>query len=186
MLYAEHTTKGNQMETEKLAYIAGIVDGEGSIMIMRQASKSFMEQRAKRGSTNPHYHPCVRVGMNVRAALDFIVSVTGLGKVYQEKAYGNKKPMFRWVIRSRDEVLQFLKLVKPFLLVKQRQAELAIQFMHEWVSSNGVRLTPETQANRENAWLDMRKLNGVISVPATTKPNGKRGRDFSAPFEAIV
>lgn len=186
MIYAEHTTKGNQMEAEKLAYIAGIVDGEGSIMIMRQASKSFMKQRAKSGCFHPHFHPCIRVGMCEKVALDFIVETTKIGHVHTEKAYHHRRPMFRWMARSRLDCLQFLKLIMPYLKVKKKQAELCIKFMENWVSSNGIRLTPEIQLERENAWLEMRKLNGVISVPATTNPRGRRGRDISAPSEVIV
>lgn len=179
-------TQGNQMEAEKLAYIAGIMDGEGSIMIMRQASKSFMEQRAKRGCFDPHYHPCIRIGMTDRSALDFLVKITKIGHVHEEKPYHGRKVVYRWMTRQRDECLQFLTLIMPYLLVKRRQAELAVKFMREWVSSNGIRLTPEIQEMRENAWMEMRKLNGVISVPATTKSKGRRGRDKSAPSEAIV
>lgn len=186
MIYAEHTTQGNQMEVEKLAYIAGIVDGEGSIMIMRMASKAFMEQRAKRGSALPHYHPCVRIGMQIRAPLDLIVKTFGFGKVYQEKPKPGQRPMFRFMIRSRDDVMNFLKPILPYLLVKKEQATLAIQFMKDWTSHSGSRLSPEVQQKRESAWAQMRKLNGVISTPATTKPRGRRGRDYSAPFEAIV
>lgn len=174
------------MEVGKLMYIAGIVDGEGSIMIMRQASKAFMEQRMKRGCSQPHYHPCIRIGMQDRAPLDFIVKNTGIGIVYEEKSYHHKRPMFRWMIRSRNDISKFLTLIRPFLLVKYKQADLALKFMNEWVSYNGRHLTPEIQEKRENSWIEMRKLNGVISTPATTKSKGKRGRDKSAPFEAIV
>jgi hypothetical protein len=174
------------MEVEKLAYIAGIVDGEGSIMIMRCASKAFMAQRAKRGSAQPHYHPSVRIGMQNRSALDLIVETFGFGKVYQEKAKPGRKPMFRFQIRSRDDVRNFLTPIMPYLLVKKEQAKLAIQFMNDWVSYGGIHLSPEVVQKRESAWMEMRKLNGVISIPATTKPRGRGGRDISAPFEAIV
>lgn len=186
MIYTEHTAQGNQMEVEKLAYIAGIVDGEGSIMVMRQASEAFMQQRAKSGCFHPHYHPCVRIGMQNRSALDLIVKTFGFGKVYQEKPKPGQRPIFRFMIRSRDDVMIFLRSILPYLLVKKEQALLAIQFMCDWTSHNGSRLTPEVQQKREAAWAEMRKLNGVISTPATTKPRGKRGREKSAPFEAIV
>ena len=174
------------MEGKKLAYIAGIVDGEGSIMIQCDRSKSFMEQRASRGSSEPHYHAGVRVGMTDRRPLDLIVDVTGIGRVILEKPYHHLKPMYRWAIRRKDEIVPFLKLIMPYLLVKKEQAKLALKFMDEWVSSNGIRLTPEIRQQRESAWNQMRKLNGVILSPATTKPRGKGGRDKSAPFEAIV
>ena len=174
------------MEEAKLAYIAGILDGEGSIMIQRQASKSFMEQRRKSGCFHPHYSPGIRVGMQERKPLDFIVETTKIGEIYEEKPYKRQRPMFRWLIRRKDQIEEFLPLVIPYLLVKNKQAELCLKFIREWVSHNGIRLTPEAIANRENAWLQMRKLNGVITLPATTEPSGKRGRDFSAPFEATV
>ena len=174
------------MEVEKLAYIAGILDGEGSIMIQRQASESFMKQRAKSGCLHPHYAPGIRIGMLERAALDFIVQTTGIGYVVEEKPYHHKRPMFRWMVRSKDDIVKFLTLIMPYLLVKQKQAQLCLKFVNEWVSCNGIRITPEIQDQRENAWMEMRKLNGVISIPATTKSKGRRGRDKSAPSEAIV
>ncbi len=185
-MLAELTLQGNPMEEVKLAYIAGILDGEGSIMIQRQASKSFMEQRRKRGCFHPHYAPGIRIGMLEEEPLNFIVETTAIGQVYEEKPYHHKRPMFRWMIRSKQEIQDFLLLVIPYLLVKNKQAELCLKFMKEWVSHNGIRLTPEVIAQRENAWLQMRKLNGVITSPATTEPRGRRGRDFSAPFEATV
>lgn len=185
MLYVEHTTQGNQMEGEKLAYIAGIIDGEGSIMISRDRSKSFMAQRLARGSTDPHYHAGIRVGMLDRRPLDLIVEVTGIGKIVEEKPYHHKRPMFRWALRKKTEVIQFLRLIMPYLIVKKEQAQLAIKFMDEWVSLNGSRLTQEVREYREKAWLQMRELNG-ISPPATTKPKGNGGRDKSIRVEAIV
>lgn len=182
----ELTLQGNPMEEVKLAYIAGIIDGEGSIMIQRQASKSFMEQRAKSGCLHPHYAPAIRVGMLDRRPLDFIVNVTCQGFVHEEKPYHHKRPMFRWMARSKHEIIPFLTLIVPYMIVKKEQAELCLKFVNEWVSCNGIRLTPEVIANRENAWLQMRKLNGVITSPATTEPRGRRGRDLSAPFEATV
>jgi len=174
------------MEVTKLAYIAGILDGEGSIMIQRQASESFMKQREKSGCFHPHYAPAIRIGMLERGALDLIVETTGIGYVLEEKPYHHKRPMFRWMVRSKEDIVKFLTLVMPYLIVKKRQAELALKFVDEWVSCNGIRITPEVQQQREIAWAEMRKLNGVIDTPATTKPRGKRGREISAPFEAIV
>ena len=167
------------MEVEKLAYIAGILDGEGSIMIMRQASESFMKQRAERGCFHPHYAPCIRIGMQDRSALDLIVDATGIGFVHTEKPYHHKKPMYRWMVRSKAEITQFLKLMMPYLLVKKDQAILCLKFVEEWVSFNGSRLTPEILQKREEAWSQMRKLNGVVFTPATTKSRGRRGRDKS-------
>lgn len=174
------------MEEVKLAYIAGILDGEGSIMIQRQTSKSFMEQRAKSGCFHPHYAPAIRIGMLEKAALDFIVEATGIGYVYQEKPYHHKRPIYRWVIRSKEEITEFLTLILPYLIVKKQQALLCLRFVSEWVSFNGARITPEVQAMREIAWAEMRKLNGIVTSPATTEPRGKRGREKSAPFEATV
>jgi len=174
------------MEAVKLAYIAGIIDGEGSIMIQRQASKSFMEQRAKSGCFHPHYAPGIRIGMLEREPLDFIVDTTYIGKVIEEKPYHHKRPMFRWMIRRKADIEKFLPLIMPYMIVKKKQADLCLKFIKEWITCNGTRITPEVQQMREDAWMEMRKLNGVITVPATTEPKGRRGRDKSAPFESTV
>lgn len=171
-----------ELMKEALAYIAGIVDGEGSIMIMRQASKAFMEQRAKRNCYHPHYHPCIRIGMQERAPLDFIVQHTGVGEVREEKPYQRKKPMFRYVIRSKVDVSRFLTLIMPYLLVKKQQAELALRFVNEWVSCNGTRISKEIQEKREQAWMQMRELNGVVQKSPSDLPKGKRGRDYSKEY----
>lgn len=173
------------MEESTLGYIAGIIDGEGSIMIMRVAGKAFMEQRRKRGCYIPHYHPQIRIGMVERAPLDLIVRATSLGEVVQEKSYNNRRPMFRWNIRRRESIIKFLEMIYPYLLVKKKQAEIVIHFCKEWVSNNGFRLSDEILQKRHDAWLAVRSLNGVIS-PATTESRGVRGREKSAPYEATV
>lgn len=174
------------MEEVKLAYIAGILDGEGSIMIQKQASKSFMAQRAKSGCFHPHYAPAVRIGMLDKEPLDLIVETTLIGYVYQEKLYHRKRPMYRWMARSKNDISKFLTLVLPYLLVKKKQAELCLKFVNEWVSCNGAKIMPEIQSQREEAWMKMRKLNGIVTSPATTESRGIRGREKSAPFEATV
>ncbi len=177
--------QGNSKEETKWAYIAGLIDGEGSIMIMRQAHESFMKQRAASGCFDPHYHPQIRIGMIDRRPIDFICEVSGIGKVIEEKPYHHKRPMFRWNIRRRDEITAFLQKIMPYLLVKTEQAKLALNFCENWIGKPGLRLTDENRKKREAAWLAMRSLNGVVS-PATTERKGKRGRDFSIRLEATV
>ena len=100
-------------KTEKLAYTAGIVDGEGNI--------------------------CIRITSGKR--LDMAVSVTSTdewlcqwlkmqygGSVHLMKAYKpNWKPGHRWWIAS-NQAANFLKLILPYLNLKRPQAELAISF----------------------------------------------------------
>lgn len=166
-------------QREALSYIAGILDGEGSIMITRQASQTFMKNRK-----HPNYCATVRIGMLTPEPLRLIESF-GFGKVYIEKPYHHRRPMYRIWIRSKDEVKRFLESVKPWVLVKKQQLELALDFIEKAAGKPGHRITQKMADYGEESWLKMRTLNGV-EAPATTKREGKRGRDNSVPFEAIV
>ena len=171
--------QGNSKEA--LAYIAGIMDGEGSIMIMKQASETFMKNRK-----HAHFFPCVRVGMIDRRPLDFMVNTIQVGSVYEEKSYHHKRPMFRLCLRKKEEVVYFLNTLLPYLIVKKAQAELAIKFMQECVHKPGIPMTLEKNAIRQTYWQEMRTMNGVSDAPATTERKSKRGRDMSVRLEATV
>lgn len=167
----------------KLGYIAGIIDGEGSIMLVSARHKSFMEAQ---GRKYPAYYPAVRVGMIGREPLDLIVNFTGLGKVVLEKSYAGKRPVYRWRLTRKDEVYEFLKLIGPHLLEKREQAKVLIEYMDQnpkCTHSNPV--TSEIEEWRNSYWIKIRTLNGVAS-PATTEPFGKRGRSKSVRLEATV
>lgn len=162
---------------EALAYIAGLIDGEGSIMITRDASESFMKKRKR-----PFYSPRVRIGMITRSPLDFMVKVLGFGTVFQEKSYEGKSPMYRVQFRKKAEVIPFLTLIKEFLVLKKEQAELCLEFFRECPGIRGHHPTEETHKKQESYWNIVSYLNRVNKM----RPQRLSEETNVNTFEAIV
>lgn len=104
------------MTETQLAYAAGIIDGEGYIGINKKYSKTH--------SSGYQYHIRIDVTMTDFCIPIWLQSQFG-GSVYIHK--GINKPDMRWNITCRDAE-KFLIAILPFLIVKKKQAELALQF----------------------------------------------------------
>jgi hypothetical protein len=108
-----------------LAYLAGLVDGEGYIGIVRREA-SRVNRRL-----SPKHTVRISVAMCERAPLDFMCHVLMLpiGK-FRLKSRGRKAHIHRdcWVIDlENDHAAEVAKLLAPFLLVKRRQARLVVE-----------------------------------------------------------
>jgi len=158
-----------------LAYVAGILDGEGAIFI----THDYFQNK------NPVHRLVVRIGMIDRRALDFIVDTVGFGKVVQEPSYEYKRRMFRLTYSNREDVKNFLDLVVPYLKIKKEQANLGYDFLINGVGKRGHWLSEEEVSRRRSYYERMCLLNG-IATPATTERTGKRGRRKSVRLEATV
>ena len=100
-------------ETEFWIWLAGFVDGDGSIMI------------APSGRTY-----CVRLRIaNVdKQVLEHIREETGLGIIYQMKHYRRaRRVSYEWAVNS-VQARRVLEAILPYLKIKKIQAELALEF----------------------------------------------------------
>lgn len=105
---------------EKLAYLAGIMDGEGSIV-------SWMGKDPKRGIFNIK----VYISSTDKILIDWISENFG-GYNYTNKAPSRKtnwKTSYIWVL-ERAKIKSFLQEICPFLIIKKRRCELAIKLRH--------------------------------------------------------
>lgn len=167
---------------EDLIYFAGLFDGEGSIMIVRSASKVFMKNRI-----HPSYSPVARIGMVENWLMNDFQKCFGLGEVYQEKPYHRKRPITRVTIRKRQDCLDFIKMIYPYLRLKKPQADVALSFFENcWFKKIGHPMPQEISDLQYEHYLTMRKLNGIVESPATTERMGKRGRGKGIRLEATV
>jgi hypothetical protein len=102
--------------TEELAYLAGIVDGEGCV-----GAYSTSGTRPKRAS----FRFSVCVAMCERAALDLFVELYG-GAVRSSMRGGRRRPIFSWTVYA-DRAAAVASDVLPYLRVKRGQAEALIE-----------------------------------------------------------
>lgn len=152
----------NQFSEIDLAYIAGLLDGEGSIFI----TKTHPEGRRWSRAASPDYAIGVSITNTNKAVLEWVQSLFE-GSVYKHGGgtgtWGeSKKPVWFWRI-SRQKALAFLELMQPFLRIKPAQAWLALesaaQTPRHRSRGRGVILTDEELALREGYRLAMHNLN---------------------------
>lgn len=113
-------------DTEK-AYIAGIIDGEGSIMLQRIHS-------------NEHPSPCVSIASTTYELLEWIKNIIGKGMIIKKKNYNPEKHKlcYSYVLR-RDDAINLLKEIYPFLIIetKRKRAQLIITKYKALTPRNG-------------------------------------------------
>lgn len=102
---------GSFNETEK-AYIAGIVDGEGSVTI---------------NVTRCRWSPLISVLNTCEELIDWLVPCFHTNKLPVKSPKGHRK---RYVINvwKTWDVIAILEQITPYLIVKKRNAELVLEF----------------------------------------------------------
>ena len=97
------------MPPEEKAYLAGIIDGEGSIMLTRFHSNQFPA-------------PCISIASISLELLEWVKFKTGVGKIKSKKNYkpGIHKNSFTYTSRY-DDAIALLQMVEPYLVIKQKK-----------------------------------------------------------------
>lgn len=134
--------KVSQLE---LGWLAGIIDGEGSITIV------------KRGQT---FVPTVKMSNTSKKLIDKYCEILDLlnisYKCYGRQKQGNRKYQWEVCVDGRPRVMQFLLIIQDSLISKQTQAEKVLN----WIELRGVNLRGPYTEQQYNLINDIRKLNG--------------------------
>lgn len=134
-------------------YLAGLFDGEGHVTVTRNRANKREYLTVGCGISNQN-----------RSVLEKVKEQYG-GNVYcTNPATEIKKATYGWISRS-TEMTRFLEAVLPHLQIKQRQAELGVEFQRG-MPNNGhnrigkyVPVTEEEAARRERIRVELRSLN---------------------------
>ena len=140
-----------QEESIKLAYLAGIMDGDGSFSL------------CKRNSTpNPLFYPMIQLANQnkelIHSFYDQFGGYINLRKSWVGKDGSQRKDSWRWKLEKR-QCLNFLNKIIPFLIVKKQRAEYLLNYIGENVFKRGIKLTSETIIQREKSRLKMISFN---------------------------
>jgi hypothetical protein len=100
---------GNDVTSEERAYIAGIIDGEGSIMLIR-----FHK--------NQHPAPCINISSATIELLEWVLEITKMRSIQSKKNY---KPhchqnSYTYTVRYNDAI-ELLSKVEPYLIIQQKK-----------------------------------------------------------------
>jgi hypothetical protein len=132
-----------------LAYMAGLLDGEGHIGIaLRKNLISGHILRIEISNTN-------------KAMIDWILPrFDGHGVIRKDRwGEGNRKDSYVWYADNRKAV-RLLKMLIPYLVLKKEQAEIAVYFQSSIpAQGRGPRITKDVFEFRESLRLKMRILN---------------------------
>lgn len=141
-----------------LAYIAGVIDSDGTIGIKR----STYSLRVRKDSAVPTYSERVHIRQVTRQAIDVIRKRFG-GNIGTEDPYAKRgKPLFRWGVTDKKAVT-FITAIRPYLRIKVAQADniLALRVVKERSKRERVALGRGhvgSSARRPDTDRDMREL----------------------------
>ena len=164
-------TRGNYKPTD-IAYLAGFIDGEGSISICKTNSSNSIYK-------TPRYVLEVTVTNTYKPIIDMFQELfagSWTRRRHEKHPVWKQSYCIRWASIKAKEILE---LVYPHLIVKKEQAEVAIEFQSTKTKNRGFfpvkagkglshRLSKEEIEKRDFYYQKMLKLNGRHR-PAETK-----------------
>lgn len=156
---------GNPRQAVLFAYLAGLMDGEGTIRIDRVTKKGK--------NWNPIYNLHVSIGSVDEFVPDVFHKVFGVGSQRIERVPG-KRPLYRWHVRGNRSARTIIENLLPYLVIKRERAYLALRFINEWKDRRNLRNVLELQRSEE-AYKAMRKLNAVGAAASTERKSTREG-----------
>ncbi|NFP92815.1 hypothetical protein FDG48_15395 [Clostridium sporogenes] len=107
------------MTNEQKAYIAGIIDGEGSIMLLRFHNNQFPST-------------CISISSTTIELLEWIKTVTKMGPIKRKKNFNAERhtDSFTYTIKYNDTISLLIQ-IEPYLAIKNKKtrARLIIKKM---------------------------------------------------------
>lgn len=135
-------------DRDKIIYLAGILDGEGSIQI---------EIQSKNHVRKTNYYSIRLLVINTdKFLMDWLESNFG-GKVTARKLIPNRRQCYKWNICS-FKAAEILQECLPFMIVKKREAQVLIDFMQTKPKGTW-NVTDEIQERRKFLYDHLKKLN---------------------------
>ena len=132
-----------------LGYAAGVLDCDGSIWVCRSMRKSgAFSYRLRLNVTNTR-----------KPLLEWFAEQFDCGGITtsRREKYAAWKTCYAWTIAGNDTAV-VLRLLLPYLVIKRKQALLALEFGSTHVTP-GVKLTDNFVQHRERIYQEMRKIN---------------------------
>lgn len=158
---------GNQHGTERLAWLAGILDGEGSFMVVCG--------RAKARDYKPRYSPRISIANTDPRIMDACKAIfDGLGVRYcfyvqdKREVGGRQRMTLLLHVTNIDGITKVLDAVSLFLIGKREQADILRGAVGSWKSLSG--------SDRDAVYNRLRAMNQRIPrVDLADASEAKRG-----------
>jgi len=136
-------------EKTKLAYLAGIVDGEGCISLRRHTQKN----------RRPTWDIRIYVVSTDKVLIDWLKeNFGGLTYFRNSKKNPHWKTKHEWII-SKKQLTPVLHAILPYLVIKKEHCELAIKFRDTYTGKRHWRIPEELSIIRHQCFESIKKLN---------------------------
>lgn len=141
------------------AYIAGLMDTDGSFSVQRSVRKPDDGNRQKNNLIK--YRPKILLSMVSDRSIRFLLENCTFGTIHTIGAKtALRKCAFRFDLSSKKDVIEFLKKIIPYLQIKSQQALLLLDFCRNYTPTKGVAKVPEEEIlYREKTYKEMINLN---------------------------
>lgn len=148
-----------------LAWLAGFLDGEGTIGISRCNNKM---------QPHPYLRPHLQAPNTDRRLIEhmgrIIEGVTGKTQsITRPPMPAGQKTMYRLRVGTQWELAILIPLLLPYVVSKKRQSQLVLEFCQRKLGRNGGHRWYEFKEQDEAAYLECLALNkrGVPIMPET-------------------
>lgn len=137
----------------KWAYLAGLMDTDGSFMIHKRIGHNGMK--------SPNYLAKVSYGEVDARPHNFIRSVFPFGSMNLKDSSVVEGGRYVWELVVKEEIIEFINRLLPYMRVKKPNAEIVLDFCKNYkATKKGHRfgVPPEELAFREKCYQDLQKL----------------------------
>jgi hypothetical protein len=93
------------------------------------------------------------------AAVSMLQETFG-GSLHIEKRT-NLRPLYRWFLTKNEDTYNALALLRPYLRIKGKQADLVMEFVKDNPTPKGGKQTEQELSRRANLYAQAKKLNSV-------------------------
>jgi hypothetical protein len=139
----------------ELAYAAGLIDGEGTITIVRRCGSANREGKRK----NRYHELVVELANTDRRMIEWLHQRWPATLSYWSGGKNTKaKGRWTWILTS-GRALAFIEDVRPYLVLKGQQADIGIVFRSTYVGRGRTVLPDGVRENREAMKLSIMALN---------------------------
>lgn len=138
------------MSPTEAAYLAGFVDGEGTISLSRA--------RRKENRAGFRYQPCFQFAQARRSALRRIIRLCGNGRLVVATVPKGPHQKQGYNVRFQpNQIRHVLPQILPYLIVKRTQAKLLLRALD--ILPTGANYTPESWSAIQQIRHQLRQLN---------------------------
>ena len=146
-------------KTEDYIYLAGIIDGEGTMGIYRNTDR-------RRRSHSYYYRHNLKVANSCKDLIYWIKGTFGGSIIVYQPRYFQSQISYCWSSNKRQDTIEVLENILPYLKVKRRQAEIVLDFMKSresinWYPEHEIRKLEVVIRNKQyrEYYNEIKKLN---------------------------